>query len=834
MSAPKIKNDTFFMGLVIIAILISAFLLSISMASLPTLGIDGTGDNGSGGSGDGTTNGQSGTTNSTGNQSGTSNSSKPNISSEGCKKCTISCKGKPNLSTKLVLEIYGTTDTSYLRSMAAGKYENGQWSMGSDDYAVSYSGTYIPQELSIYSNKMQSSVYIKVADEWSGFVPTIYHTNQLELENIQLEYYPSQQIFYSTDSFMGRYNVAFTHFDFESNLLANTQLAPQNSSSIYLQLPDSLRNHVQSILNDIQISSYTNSYSKIVAVQSYLQNNYVYDVNFTVAPEGHDPVEWFLFTEKRGVCGNFNSAFVVLLRAAGIPSRMVSGYLINSQIDYQEVIEKQSHAWAEIEFDKIGWVEFDATGSGSMPSGTSPTLVPTYTTITSLTPSANKGGVFSIEGRVTAANGANPSGLEVIISIMEHKEGTGLVCGTTQVTNGYFKTECIVPITINVGDYNIVAKTTTGNGYKGSESDPILKVNSETKITATAPQVAFTNKAVTIGTLLMEKQAQIPLENAPITVEYTVDGQQKLLTSTTNASGYTSFKIQTPSTPVNMSYTLRFNGVNYYLPSSLQGFLEIQQADSQQSNDNSGSTTVNDPILIYVSIPLALVVAFSAIFLVKRQKKAIVIHKQAENNQFVPITTKPIAEEKRELAIVFPQIIQPFPDVWGQNDSLAISIIMKKPITPQTGTLTVNIPGFETETPTFNDDRTAALDLPIPKKGVHTITAEYVDNQTNAQYNSSRIIRIVDYTEEIVSIYNETFQYAKTMGATIGEETTPREFKSKLQELFTSIDSQSLERLVSLFEIADYSLLVLQRKHYEEMFLASLSIKTSTIKETKK
>ena len=43
---------------------------------------------------------------------------------------------------------------------------------------------------------------------------------------------------------------------------------------------------------------------------------------------------------------------------------MVSGYAVKSQTEYQKVYADQAHAWAEVYFAGLGWVEFDATGGG--------------------------------------------------------------------------------------------------------------------------------------------------------------------------------------------------------------------------------------------------------------------------------------------------------------------------------------------------------------------------------------------------------------------------------------------------------------------------------------
>ena len=105
---------------------------------------------------------------------------------------------------------------------------------------------------------------------------------------------------------------------------------------------------------------------------------------YTLAPPllGDDPVDGFLFGTRRGFCEHYASSFVVLLRAAGIPARVVTGYqggAINPSGDYMIVRQSDAHAWAEA---LVGgqWHRLDPTAAvapsriqlglgGSLPAG---------------------------------------------------------------------------------------------------------------------------------------------------------------------------------------------------------------------------------------------------------------------------------------------------------------------------------------------------------------------------------------------------------------------------------------------------------------------------------
>lgn len=85
-------------------------------------------------------------------------------------------------------------------------------------------------------------------------------------------------------------------------------------------------------------------------------------------PLSHHSMDDFLFATKRGFCGHYASAFVTLMRGAGIPSRVVTGYqggVINPIDNYMIVRQSDAHAWAEVWLNDKGWVRVDPTAAVS-------------------------------------------------------------------------------------------------------------------------------------------------------------------------------------------------------------------------------------------------------------------------------------------------------------------------------------------------------------------------------------------------------------------------------------------------------------------------------------
>jgi transglutaminase-like putative cysteine protease len=84
------------------------------------------------------------------------------------------------------------------------------------------------------------------------------------------------------------------------------------------------------------------------------------------APLGRDAMDDFLFDTREGYCEHYSSAFTVLMRAAGIPARVVTGYqggYWNKLGNYLLVRNSDAHAWSEVWLADRGWVRVDPTAA---------------------------------------------------------------------------------------------------------------------------------------------------------------------------------------------------------------------------------------------------------------------------------------------------------------------------------------------------------------------------------------------------------------------------------------------------------------------------------------
>ncbi len=99
-------------------------------------------------------------------------------------------------------------------------------------------------------------------------------------------------------------------------------------------------------------------------LQRFRQDNYQY--SFTPPPLGFHSIDDFLFETREGYCEYYASAFTFLMRAAGIPARVVTGYQggeYNGNPEYLLVRQSDAHAWSEVWIEGAGWRRVDPTAA---------------------------------------------------------------------------------------------------------------------------------------------------------------------------------------------------------------------------------------------------------------------------------------------------------------------------------------------------------------------------------------------------------------------------------------------------------------------------------------
>ncbi len=144
---------------------------------------------------------------------------------------------------------------------------------------------------------------------------------------------------------------------------------PQEIRDVYLQLPN-VDSRIPELARQITARALT-PFDKTVTVESYLRSRFTYTLNLTGKP-GDDPLAHFLFETHAGHCEYFASAMAIMLRALGIPTREVNGFLPGEYNDLGEdyiVRASDAHSWVEVYFPGTGWLTFDPTPPGAESGG---------------------------------------------------------------------------------------------------------------------------------------------------------------------------------------------------------------------------------------------------------------------------------------------------------------------------------------------------------------------------------------------------------------------------------------------------------------------------------
>jgi transglutaminase-like putative cysteine protease len=150
-----------------------------------------------------------------------------------------------------------------------------------------------------------------------------------------------------------------------NELQSATSSYPEPILETYLQLPEELPARVGDLAARLT-RGLSNNYEKAKRIETYLRANYPYTLDVPKAPDQRDTVDYFLFEAEGGFCSYYASAMTVMLRSIGIPARVVSGYAMGThdpEMAAYKVVEGDSHAWVEVYFSELGWVEFEPTAN---------------------------------------------------------------------------------------------------------------------------------------------------------------------------------------------------------------------------------------------------------------------------------------------------------------------------------------------------------------------------------------------------------------------------------------------------------------------------------------
>jgi hypothetical protein len=140
----------------------------------------------------------------------------------------------------------------------------------------------------------------------------------------------------------------------------------EKPAAVYLQVPQD-KEVITALAHQI-VDGATSPDEKVQRVIKYLQNNCSYSLT-PKRDERFPPLQDFLFHSRQGYCEHFATAAALLLRGAGMPTRLVSGFFQgewNPLGRYVMVRQRDAHTWIEVYLPDMGWVPCDPTPAADM------------------------------------------------------------------------------------------------------------------------------------------------------------------------------------------------------------------------------------------------------------------------------------------------------------------------------------------------------------------------------------------------------------------------------------------------------------------------------------
>jgi hypothetical protein len=250
------------------------------------------------------------------------------------------------------------------------------------------------------------------------------------------------------------------------------------------------------------------------------------------------------------------------------------------------------------------------------------------------------------------------------------------------------------------------------------------------------------------------------------------------------------------------------DGVNVTDPFMGLFFSDPGNGSSSADVRDSGNTLL---ILGLIAAAMA-VVAFVAFIIIRRRRRRNASGMSARPT--APVLPAPVPDLYEGLfQLHFPQIRAPFPLTWGADEPLELVITCQD---EETGESLLSVDGGEARM-VLLENGTATISLKL-EKGHHKISVSAI-----AGDDSWANVRIVDYREEIVRIFNDMCK--RFMGAVQdGDDLTPREIERSAGAQMPETKRTWLNDAVTVFELANYSVHQIRRADFERMYRAEMGV----------
>jgi transglutaminase-like putative cysteine protease len=282
--------------------------------------------------------------------------------------------GPRSVSNDLVMDIYVPRELPnlYWRAIALDTYEDGGWSTEKRDTSLHFPDDgylTVPETAAreiitqTVVNYIPNSSFLYAAPEIIGSSRQMFVDSTMDDAGNELVSAVRSRFVLALGD---QYEVVswISNAD-EAGLRSASTTYPAWIQETYLQLPDSLTPETLALAAELT-APYDNVYDKATAVQNYMREHITYNDQIEAPPPDVEPIHYTLFESQEAYCTYYASAMAMMLRAEGIPTRIVNGY---AQGDFDEetvsyrVRASNAHTWVEVFFPEYGWIQFEPTAS---------------------------------------------------------------------------------------------------------------------------------------------------------------------------------------------------------------------------------------------------------------------------------------------------------------------------------------------------------------------------------------------------------------------------------------------------------------------------------------
>lgn len=203
-------------------------------------------------------------------------------------------------------------------------------------------------------------------DQPVDYTVTLEPTNQNWLFSLEMPVAPPEQSLFTYDmQIRKRLPVTnLTQYSLRSWSQYQFNTDEEESLQLALQLPETYHPKTRDLANQWREEGLTQRELIQRALDLFTKEEFYYSLSPPLLLE--DTVDEFMFETRSGFCEHYAAAFVILMRAAGVPSRVVTGYQggsINPLDGYLVVRQRDAHAWAEVYLENDGWERVDPTSA---------------------------------------------------------------------------------------------------------------------------------------------------------------------------------------------------------------------------------------------------------------------------------------------------------------------------------------------------------------------------------------------------------------------------------------------------------------------------------------